>query len=334
MATNRSSSSRPSSSLAYAHGELQVIADAIFNAALEPSSHEVYASHQRSYIAFCRANNLTPFPVSKTSLQLYAAHWVITGHAHTTLPSIFSSLKHVHRQQGWPWLTDLEQQWFACYMRGIRKAFPHQPRRKQPMVQSILHALAARADFSQLHVVQYITMAFLAHDGLLRAAELLQLQLSDVHWSSDHVRLRIRKSKANKLSGQPEFVYIYPSTSDINGFSTLRAYWTRRNLNHASDPHLPLFPASDGASPLPKKAWIDYIQAQLATLGLDPTQFSGHSFRSGGATDLWTAGTRPRVIQKHGRWLSDAFWLYIRDNPSVTAREVAAAFSRLSQLAI
>jgi integrase len=307
---------------------------AIFDAALEPSTHSTYATHRRQYTTFCHQFHLQPFPATKATLQLYAAHWVATGHAHTTLPAIFSAIKDAHRRHGWAWLSTRDQEWMAAYMRGIRKSYPHRPRRKQPMTMSILHQLAAIANFANVHEVQYIAMAFLAHDGLLRACELLNLVLSDVRWFDDCVRLRLRNSKANKLSGQPEYVFIYPNQWDLCGYSALAAYWRRMQFNTASNHHSPLFPSSHPATPIPKQAWVDYIRHQLARIGHDPMQFSGHSFRSGGATDLWLSGTRPRVIQKFGRWLSDAFWLYIRDNPTINAQEVASAFSRLADIAL
>lgn len=305
------------------------VSNLVFDASLEPSTQATYATHQRSYSRFCTAYNITAWPATRLSLQLFALDWVIGGRAHQSLPGIFSALKRKHIQHAWPWLSLSEQQWFATYMQGIKKLFPHQVRRKQPMTLHILHQLAAVADFSSLQQVQYITMAFLAHDGLLRASELIHLRLSDIRWFSDCVRIRIRNSKANKLSGLPEFIFIFPSHAIINGFSALKAYWQRANLNNATNPHAPLFPSEDGKTPVSKTTWVNYIRSLLTSIGFDPSQYSGHSFRSGGATDLWTAGARPRTIQKHGRWLSDAFWLYVRDNPEAPGREVAQAFSRL-----
>lgn len=324
---------RPSSPSALARqADVQLIADLIFDAALEPASQKTYDSYVKGYSSFCGRHALQPFPASHISLQLYAAYWVATGRAHTTLPAILSAIKSVHRRNMWEWLTLSQQAFMNHFMKGVRKAFPHQPTRKQPMTQHIIDQLAALADFTNSNEVQFITMAYVAHDALLRACELLALSLSDVSWFSDHVRLRIRNSKANKLSATPEYIYLYDRPGSLSGFSTLRAYWHRMRFNTATNPHSPLFPAADLLSHLPKQAWVNYIHGLLARLDIDPSLYSGHSFRSGGATDLWTAGARPRAIQLHGRWLSDAFWLHIRDNPTATGLEISHAFSRLSSL--
>ena len=210
------------------------------------------------------------------------------------------------------------------------QTFPHTPARKQPLTMSILPCITARADFSDPWEAQYITMALVAHDGLLRAGELLHLRLSDVTWHRAHVTLPVRESKANKVSGLPEYVRIYASDWRLCGFTALRAYWLRMRMDsgHRRDY---LFSSSSPSAPMPKEIWVRYIASHIEALGFNPASYSGHSFRSGGATDLWQGNCRPRVIQLYGRWLSDAFWLYVRDNPHAGAREVAQAFSSLAR---
>ncbi len=51
--------------------------------------------------------------------------------------------------------------------------------------------------------------------------------------------------------------------------------------------------------------------------------FTGHSFRSGGATDLFNGDCRPHMIRLQGRWLSDAIYIYIHDCPARRSREVS-----------
>ena len=57
-------------------------------------------------------------------------------------------------------------------------------------------------------------------------------------------------------------------------------------------------------------------------------QYSGHSFRAGGATDLFEGDAPPRVIQLAGRWKSDAYWLNVRDDWLSQAQRRGVAFSQ------
>jgi len=73
---------------------------------------------------------------------------------------------------------------------------------------------------------------------------------------------------------------------------------------------------------------VDRLRAMLLRAGFPAAEYSGLSFRSGGATDLYHAGCRPFIIQRLGRWLTDAWQIYIRDRPFAQRAETAAAFAR------
>jgi len=49
----------------------------------------------------------------------------------------------------------------------------------------------------------------------------------------------------------------------------------------------------------------------VSVLGLDPNNFSPHSFRHGGATYAFQAGVPEHLTQIHGDWRSDAYKLYL-----------------------
>ncbi|CAC5387140.1 unnamed protein product [Mytilus coruscus] len=50
----------------------------------------------------------------------------------------------------------------------------------------------------------------------------------------------------------------------------------------------------------------------IEKIGLDPTRYSSHSFRRGGATWAFQCGVSSELIQLQGDWKSDAYKLYIR----------------------
>ena len=80
------------------------------------------------------------------------------------------------------------------------------------------------------------------------------------------------------------------------------------------DPQLssnsPLFTDGTG-SPLSRNSFISLLKNRLASIGLDRTLYSGHSFRRGAATSAAAVGYSDYEIQLLGRWRSDAYKLYI-----------------------
>ena len=59
------------------------------------------------------------------------------------------------------------------------------------------------------------------------------------------------------------------------------------------------------------------IKRVALSLGFNPEDYSTHSCRSGGATELVRAGVDPVIIQLFGRWLSKAFKRYTHLSPQV-----------------
>jgi hypothetical protein len=64
------------------------------------------------------------------------------------------------------------------------------------------------------------------------------------------------------------------------------------------------------------------LKACLTQLGIDPTKYSGHSFRRGGASFALECGLPPDLIKAQGDWKSDAYHSYL--DPSFSYRTQVA----------
>tara|TARA_B110001450_G_scaffold108375_1_gene102539 strand:- start:199 stop:1950 length:1752 start_codon:yes stop_codon:yes gene_type:complete len=79
-----------------------------------------------------------------------------------------------------------------------------------------------------------------------------------------------------------------------------------------SDEHTPLFRDPATNAPLSYDQIEKVTKELMAAVGEDPSQFSTHSYRIGGATALFAAGANETVIRTMGRWSSDMHRLYVR----------------------
>ena len=64
--------------------------------------------------------------------------------------------------------------------------------------------------------------------------------------------------------------------------------------------------------PLTGMALVSWLKSTLQQIGVNPTQFSGHSFLIGAATTAAARGIGDATIQTLGRWKSDSYTRYIR----------------------
>lgn len=87
----------------------------------------------------------------------------------------------------------------------------------------------------------------------------------------------------------------------------------------------PLFVFQNG-TPLSRAHLVTHLREALSQVGVDMTNYSGHSFRVGAASTAARVGFTDSFIQTLGRWKSAAFIAYIRtpveDLVSVAARLV------------
>ncbi len=90
-------------------------------------------------------------------------------------------------------------------------------------------------------------------------------------------------------------------------------------ITNGSDLHehnRPLFMYSDG-SIFTRHMCIELTKLLASRLGHDPAQYSGHSYRKGGATSLANAHVPDSVIKVMGRWESFSFALYVSTPPHI-----------------
>jgi integrase len=73
--------------------------------------------------------------------------------------------------------------------------------------------------------------------------------------------------------------------------------------------------------------WRAILKSVLRVSGL--IGYSGHSFRAGGATDLFACGVSIQTVQKFGRWKSMAVLLYYKQEATEIAKTVGSAYGKL-----
>jgi len=120
------------------------------------------------------------------------------------------------------------------------------------------------------------------------------------HSKTNQFHARVHRTKAVRIAGHP----LDPIQALVNAFKV---------CPHA-DPAGPAFavPTRDGGmAPLTHRLFVETLRFCLEKVGVDPSRFSGHSFRRGGATFAHRMGVSPLLIKLMGDWSSDAYMAYI-----------------------
>ena len=244
-----------------------------------------------------------------------------------SLANVRSHLKTQHEARNLPWLTAKEEKRLTKLLQQYQLEDTNPVNRKSPLRTSIVMSAVNKWDLRDVCKLQWATLLLVAVQALLRTAEVMRgLRASDFIWKDDGmsvvIALGVTKTKRH---GSGQYMEV---SSDTIAFKFLRKLFEARNLYNNSDQYVfcmvrnkvlyPTFKASE-------TFFRSLIKSTVASIGLNPALYSGHSCRAGGATDLFAAGVPYYVVKKYGRWASDAALIYYRCEYSI-ALQAATAF--------
>ena len=271
--------------------------------------------------------------VTVVSFMKYITNFMDDNHGSTlSLKNVKSNLRCVFRRMEWKWLTENDQSLVAELENALKMADTTQQRRRDPLLRDILEQLIGLMDLSVSSELLDALMYMVCHDGLLRSGELLSgLRVRDFKWNAERtcVTIRLWRTKTHRAGDAVE-VIIWESECPFSAVALLRDWMDLHDLWDCPD--FQMFPAVrkgffdfDGVHQ--KDPWIARLRARLDDLGFEGKHYGGHSFRSGGATDLFSCGIDLVLVMKFGRWTCPESALVYYKAASVVAALVAQAIS-------
>ena len=212
-------------------------------------------------------------------------------------------------------------------LRGVKKSLakPSQPR--FPITYPILSRMFTALDngmFGPYLDLLFKTVCATAFFGFLRCGEFttlhstfdpdLHLTMSDINLFGDSSVSPTRASVNLKSSKTDPFrqgcnIHLFPTNSPICAVTLLGLFIRVRKTMGASDKD-PLF-LLPGNQSLSRAKFISMLRLVLTRIGLQASNFSGHSFRRGAASTGSSVHIPDHVIKILGRWSSDCYQRYI-----------------------
>ena len=299
---------------------LQSLVACLINLAHATSTPKNIAAHIRSYQTFCELRAIQPFPINVESITLYIAYLVAQKRAYGTVLNHISSLKHAHRLAGYEltWSSDYH---FQLLLRGVKRFLGQAVSRKSPMTPSILHAafdlfnfrIPFHAPMWALFLVPFFT--FLRKSNLV-PDNMRQISSKVITWAnlvftSAGANIHVSATKTIQCQQQS----LIPPIPAIPGSRLCPILALRRHLAFNPGPvSAPLFSvfSGSGLAPITYKQFCIFLSRVLSKLHLDPSLYSPHSFRRGGATFAFDCHIPSEIIKLRGDWKSDAYLVYLK----------------------
>jgi len=250
-----------------------------------PATRRAYRTDFGRFRAWCGERGTEALPAAPETVAAFLAFEAGRGVKPSTIGRRVASIRYAHKLAGRTLPTDGER--VRATLRGIRRSLQTAPTRKAPATADKIMAMApiGRERLSNLRDRALLLVGFA---GAFRRSELVALNVDVVEEMAEGLRINIRHSKTDQ-EGRGDVIAI-PRGAIACPVEALMTWLTVAGITTG-----PVFrPIAKGGriqdNRLTDRSVSQIIKIHAARVGLESTEFSGHSLRSGFLTSAAARG--------------------------------------------
>lgn len=264
--------------------ELRELAEAMDEhtaAAQAANTTKAYASDWRQFEAWCARYDLQPLPATPAVAALYLTALAHRGLKLATVRRRAAAITRAHRLAGLH--SPIWDPRVVTLLEGIARTLGAAPTKKVALLRDPLARTVARIDTTTAAGLRDRALLLVGFALGLRRSELVRVAVEDLSPSPDGLLVRLGPTKTDQRGAGTQLLLAYAESGHPCPVWALRSW-----LDHAGLSDGPLFRrvTRTGAisSPLSAQSVALIVKRRVKAAGLDPGAFSGHSLRSGFAT--------------------------------------------------
>ena len=273
-----------------------------------------YKSDFKDFETFCVKHGLNSLPTEPKIISLYLTH-LSKNSKISTLRRRLVSISVVHKLKGH--YLDTKHPIIIENLMGIRRVKGSIQKGKKPLLISHLKLIINKINEQTINEIKKLrdkSLILIGFGGGFRRTELVSIDYDDLEFVDEGVKIIVRKSKTDQygegmIKGLPYF------TNEIYcPVKNLKKWLEISKINTG-----PIFRRFSKGLSLTDKRLTDQsvallIKEYLKAAGIEDTNFSGHSLRSGFATVAADSGADERsIMAMTGHKTTQMVRRYIRD---------------------
>lgn len=277
----------------------------------------------------------SPVPATDDVLCRYVA-FLAQRLSYSSIAQYLNIIRILHLENGYP--NPLQTNFaLSCLLRGVRRSLGDSSNRKDPITTTHLLQILSGLDVQKPQDSAIWAAALVAFFCMLRRSNVLPPSLTafqksrhllrqDVALQKDGAIVTIRWTKTIQFQERELRIPLARFNSALCPYLAIAKHFT---LTHKAPPDGPAFVCSNAPpfQPLTSAVFIHRIKRILGEHGNDASQFSGHSFRRGGASYAYQNGVALHTIKQLGDWKSDVYSKYIFDSLESFKKKCMPMFS-------
>ncbi len=258
---------------------------------MAPLTHLAYEKDWQDFQLFNKKTNQQSLPALPQTILLYLQHLVDKGLKINTIRRRTAAIRYYHHDAGLDSPTD--QVVCKKMMRAVTRQLGSHTEQKQAMYVDDLKKIIDSIDDTSLAGKRDKAMLLLGFSGGFRRSEVVTLDVSQLHFREEHLKVHLKRSKTDQtgkgldkaILGHPDSPYCavkavkdWLAASQIKSGAVFRRVRRGQKLNLHDD------------KALSAVTYSSRIKHYCALIGLDASQYSGHSLRSGFVTSTAIQG--------------------------------------------
>lgn len=242
-----------------------------------------YAADWNDFTDWCEANKLCPLPCKPEDIVNYVNDLADNAKANTVSRRV-TAISENHIAGGYQENNPAKHVMVHNAMQAIRREKGTFQHGKAPILMETLPLLADMLSGNDLVTLRDKALLFLGFAGAFRRSELVAVQIEDLTFTTQGMVVFIPQSKGDQLGAGSEIAIPYAPQKEICAVRAVRNWMEAAGITSG-----PLFRGFK-RNQLPRdtqlndKAVAEIVKKYMARLGLDPSDFAGHSLRRGFAT--------------------------------------------------
>src|ERR1017187_9416770 len=253
-----------------------------------------YRADWAHFESWCTAHGQASLPSTPDTVALYVTDLAAT-HKPSTLTRRISAISQAHQIAGFDTPTGSVK--VRLVMAGIRRTKGTAQTGKTPILVDDLRRMLGGLPGNLLGVRDRVLL-LIGFCGAFRRSELVALNAADVAVTREGLVVTIRRSKTDQEGEGRKIGIPYASHLETCPVRSLQDWLEKSGITEG-----PLFRPIDrfgrmASIRLSAAAVGEIVKRYAAAVGLDATEFAGHSLRSGLATSAAAAGASERSIMR------------------------------------
>lgn len=292
-------------------------------------------TQQNLYLDFCEYFKIIAIPASVNTLTVYMEFLAQKFSSAQVIGNYMQGVKTLHLFNNAE-VGNFQHLAIKLMMKGLARLKRHMPKQAAPITPEILLAFRQHLDLTDPNDASFWALFILAFFLMARKSNLVpdnkcnfdpskQLIRADIQINRQGLLVSLKWSKTLQMGGRVHRVPLL--TMPDSALCPREAYvnMCRRVPGNGGEP---VFKSKEGRKwvPLTYNMFQTKLKFLCHQVGLEPADYSSHSFRRGGATFASEAGVPRNLIMLIGDWRSAAVDRYIEC--SMGAKVIAARVIR------